>query len=163
MVSPSFRIASRAYRGGRRCRPSSLRSQRPGRFPGVRTGPRSGSPRRPVPRPRLPASCFCTDRRLRGRTGSTPFRPRGHRDGTGRLPYSDTRPGVSGAFLFQCFGKFAVDQRDRRSEGKGRVPEAVFDGVVVCFSNDVFDLHVCFAPFLHDSKSDFRPLARAII
>lgn len=63
--------------------------------------------------------------------------------------------GPAGAFLFQRFGKFAVDQRDRRSEGKGRFPEAVFDGVVVCLLNDVFDLHVCSVSFLHDSKSDF--------
>lgn len=48
-----------------------------------------------------------------------------------------------------------MDQRDRRPEGKGRVPEAVFDGVVVCLLNDVFDLHVCSVSFLHDSKSDF--------
>lgn len=76
--------------------------------------------------------------------------------GKGRVAFRTVIPdqGVAGAFLFQRFGKFAVDQRDRRSEGEGRVPEAVFDGVVVCFSNDVFDLHVYFAPFLHDSKSD---------
>ena len=77
--------------------------------------------------------------------------------GKGRVALRAMIPnqGPAGAFLFQGFGKFAMDQRDRRPEGKGRVPEAVFDGVVVCLLNDVFDLHVCSVSFLHDSKSDF--------
>jgi hypothetical protein len=49
---------------------------------------------------------------------------------------------VSVAFFFQGFGKFAVNQCDRRSEGKGRFPESVFHGVFMCFCYKCFDFHI---------------------
>lgn len=49
---------------------------------------------------------------------------------------------VSVAFFFQGFGKFAVNQCDRRSEGKGRFPESVFHGVFMCFRYKCFDFHI---------------------